>query len=142
MSLVPQTLFGLAKLPPEFQQTLAADVLQLNAFEVLPDPFVGVEIGSVEKGKLFKLHPRSCSASQKLLYGPSTLDGRAVPDYQELALDPAQEVLEETHHVFSVEGALLLHHVEPALKGDAADHREMIAGELLVQDGRLAHRRA
>jgi hypothetical protein len=47
VSLVPQTLFGLAKLPPEFQQTLAADVLQLNAFEVLPDPFVGVEIGSV-----------------------------------------------------------------------------------------------
>jgi hypothetical protein len=71
-----------------------------------------------------KLHPKKLLRfSEKLLYGPSsTVDGRAVPDYQELALDPAQEVLEQTHHVFfCVEGALLLHHVEPALKkGDAA----------------------
>jgi hypothetical protein len=47
---------------------------------------------------------------------------------------------QEANHIFSLEGALLLHHVKLALQADTADHREMIARELLVQDGCLAHR--
>src|SRR3712207_227865 len=49
-------------------------------------------------------------------------------------------MLQEANHVFSLEGALLLHHVKLALQADGADHREMIAREFLLQDGRLAHR--
>src|SRR3712207_9310187 len=67
---------------------------------------------------------------------------RAVPDYQPLTGNPPQQMLQEANHVFSLEGALLLHHVKLALQAHGADHREMIEREreILLQDGRLAHR--
>src|SRR3712207_836168 len=52
---------------------------------------------------------------------------RAVPDYQPLTGNPPQQMLQEANHVFSLEGALLLHHVKLALQAHGADHREMIA---------------
>jgi len=44
--------------------------------------------------------------------------GRAVPYEEQLARDLAQKVLEEAHHILSLEGALLLFHVELAFEGD------------------------
>ena len=46
----------------------------------------------------------------------------------------------ETHYVFSLEGPILLQHVEIALKSYAAHHREVIAGEILIEDRCLSHR--
>jgi hypothetical protein len=36
------------------------------------------------------------------------MDGRAVPDNEQLAGDLVHEVLEETHYVFSLESPILL----------------------------------
>src|SRR5215211_6039982 len=69
------------------------------------------------------------------------MDRRAVPNHHQLAGDLVHEVLEETHYVFSLEGALLLQHVELALKSYATHHREVIAGEILMEDGCLSQER-
>jgi hypothetical protein len=42
ISFVPQALFGLAQLDLQLRQAPAAEVLQLHALEVLPDPLLGV----------------------------------------------------------------------------------------------------
>src|SRR3954464_12669579 len=68
------------------------------------------------------------------------MDGRAVPDDQELARYLAEGVLEEANHVLALESPLLLEHQQLSLQGDTAHGREVIARELLVEDGRLAHR--
>src|SRR5215218_8065790 len=92
ISFVSQALFGLAQLYPQLREALAAEVLQLNTLEVLPDPLVRVEIRSVA-GQLFELHPRSCPARQKVLDCPSPMYRRAVPNHQQLARNLAHEVL-------------------------------------------------
>src|SRR4029453_14186311 len=64
---------------------------------------------------------------------------RAVPYDEQLAGDLAHQVLEEAHHVLSLEGTLLLHHVEFAIEGDGAHGGEVISREVLLEDGRLSH---
>ena len=59
---------------------------------------------------------------------------------KQLAGDLAHQVLEEAHHVLSLEGTLLLHHVELAIEGDGAHGGEVISREVLLEDGRLSHR--
>src|SRR5215203_814333 len=66
--------------------------------------------------------------------------GRAVPDYQQLARYLAHKVFEKAHHVFCLEGSILLDHVELALKGDGAHCREVIAREPLMEHKRLSYR--
>src|SRR5918995_1816885 len=68
------------------------------------------------------------------------MDRRAVPDNEQLAGDLVHEVLEKAHYVFSLEGPILLQHVELALKSYATHHREVITAEMLMEDGRLSHR--
>jgi hypothetical protein len=50
------------------------------------------------------------------------------------------EVLEKAHYIFSVEGTLLLYHVELALKSYATHRRKVISREVLLEDGRLSYR--
>src|SRR5215218_9907384 len=56
VSLVSETLLGLAELDLQLCEALTAEVLQLHAFEVLPDTLVGVEIRSIAR-QLFELQP-------------------------------------------------------------------------------------
>jgi hypothetical protein len=42
------------------------------------------------------------------------VDRRSVPYEEQLARNLAHQVLEEAHYIFSLEGALLLYHVELA----------------------------
>src|SRR5215207_9268768 len=65
---------------------------------------------------------------------------RAVPYDEQLARDLAQKVLEEAHHIFSLEGLLLFDHVELAFEGYATHRREVISAEMLLEDRRLSHR--
>src|ERR687897_1217194 len=65
---------------------------------------------------------------------------RAIPDHQHLARNLAHEVLEEAYRVLSLEGSVLLHHVELAFERDAAHRRKVISREILLENGRLPHR--
>src|SRR5687767_13753128 len=66
------------------------------------------------------LHPANRPADQKILYRPTAMYHRAVPDDEQLAGDLPQEMPQEANHIFSLEGSLLLHHVTLALQADGA----------------------
>jgi hypothetical protein len=68
------------------------------------------------------------------------MDRRIIPDDEQLARDLPQEVPQEADHIRTLEGPLLLHHVKLAFHAAGADHRQMIACKVLMQDGSLAHR--
>src|SRR3954447_7820192 len=69
------------------------------------------------------------------------MNGRAVPDDQQLARYLAEGVLlEEANYVLALESPLLFEHQQLSLQGDTAHRREVIARELLVKDGHLAYR--
>src|SRR5215212_1124140 len=139
ISFVSQTLFGLAQLDLQLREALAAEVLQLHILQMLPDPLLGVEIGRVA-GQLLQLQPPGRPASQKIFDRSTAMYRRSVPDEEQFARDLPQEVPQEADHIRTLEGPLLLHRVEFALHGDGADHGQMIARKLLVEDGRLTHR--
>src|SRR3712207_1576830 len=80
------------------------------------------------------------SVREELFDRLATMDRRTIPDDEQLARDLPQGVSQEAHHVWTLEGPLLVHHQQLALQGDAADYREMVAAKVLVQDGRPAHR--
>ena len=121
MLLVPQALLGFAQLDLQLAEALAAKVLQLHALEVFPDSLVGIEIGCVARELLKHKSPGSPSG-EKVLYRPSAMYRRAVPYDEQLTGYSAHKVPQKAHYVFSFEDSLLLHHVELALQGDAAEH--------------------
>ena len=93
------------ELDPQLREALTAEVLQLQAFEMIPDPLIGVEIGSVAR-QLFELHSSRRPACQKLLHWPRAMYRRAVPDNEQLGGDLMHQVLQKTHHIFTLEKAL------------------------------------
>ena len=78
ISLVSQPLFSLAQFDPQLGKALAAELLQLNTLEVLVDPFVGIEVGSVA-GQLLQLYSTGRPASQEILDRPRAMYRRASP---------------------------------------------------------------
>jgi hypothetical protein len=110
-----------------------------STLEVLVDPFVGIEVGSVD-GQLLQLYSTGRPASQEILDRPRAMYRRAIPDHQHLERNLAHEVHQEAHRTFSLEGSFLLDHVELAFEGYAAHHRKMIVAETFMEDGRLSYR--
>ena len=72
----------------------------------------------------------------------ATVDWRAIPDYQELTGDLAQDMLEKANHVRSLESAFLLHHQQLTFRSDATNYREMVAAQVLSQNWRLTGKAA
>src|ERR671912_1515202 len=64
----------------------------------------------------------------------------AVPYDEQLAGDLTHQMLQEAHRVLSLEGPILLPHVELAFESDGAHRRKVISGEILLQNGRLSYR--
>src|SRR5919112_5909576 len=76
VALVPQALLGFAQLSPQLAEAPATHVFQLHVLQVLPNPLIGVQLGSVA-GQPLQPQPSSRAALQELLYGSATVDGRA-----------------------------------------------------------------
>ena len=81
------------------------------------------------------------STAQEVLDRLATMNGRAIPEDQELATDLAQQDPQEPDDVFGVVGALLRLQEETSLGRDATDDRQMIMGERHSEHGRLPARR-
>jgi hypothetical protein len=79
VSLVSQTLLGLAQLYTQFRKAPAADVLEFHVLQVLPDSLIGVEIGSVAR-KPLQLKPILRLAGEELFDRSTAMDRRTIPD--------------------------------------------------------------
>jgi len=86
-------------------------------------------------------YPGNCSrcsrlaAPQEVLDGLAAMNGRAIPDDQQLAADLAQQHAQEAHDIGRAVGLLLGLHEQAPRRHDAADRREMVMGERHLQEG-------
>ncbi len=80
-------------------------------------------------------------ALEKVLDLVSAVNGRAVPDKNNLAGDLASEPAQEAHHYFGIIGSGMHLPEQAPIGGDAADRRKMIARQFDAQQGRLPARR-
>jgi len=135
--LVPEPSHRQTDLSFEVSQIATAEIAELNVFEVVPDALVSVQIWRIP-GELLQMQALSSAISQELFDGLIAMDGRAVPDHEELAGEMAQQMTEEAHHILAMEGLLPGHVEELAIVGDATDRREMIPGERDVQERSLS----
>jgi hypothetical protein len=137
---VPQSCNSQAQFMAEFILVMATDVSQLNILQVIPDPFVRVQIGRIARQLRHADLPGS-ARRQEGLDGLVPVDGRTIPDDQYLAANMAQQMLQEAHDLWSFERVRLHLDQQLPMPGDPADDREMIPRQGHMDDGRLATRR-
>src|SRR5918996_835779 len=107
---------------------LTNDILQLYPFQVVPDPLVGVQLGGVG-WQLLQMDSLAGRAGQKSFDLLAPVNGTAIPDDQQPHRDVGGQVPQETGCIPTTEGPVLYLGVQPAMGGDAADHRQMIPAE-------------
>ena len=118
----------------------AADIAELNPFELRPEPLIRVQFRSVSR-EAFDVQPLRRAIRQEVFDDVTAVNGRAIPDDHQAARHLAQQVFEKRHDVGSMEGTLLAVKVHLALGGYGRDGRQMIACPPLPQHGRLSDRR-
>src|SRR5258706_9079290 len=136
VTLVTQPLFGAPQREVELREVLATDVAQLATFQVVPDPFDGVEIRRVA-WKLLQMDPLGGSLDQEVFDRLAAVNGGPIPDDEEFAAHLAQEQAQETDHLGTVIGPRLGLQEEAPVAAEGADGRAMISGEGDAQHGRL-----
>ena len=117
----------------------AADIAQLDSFEVLPAPLARVELRSIGREAL-QLQTLGGAIGEEVPDDLTAMDWGAIPDEHHPAWHLAQQVLEKPNDVVRVDRAVLAMEVELALGRNGTDGREMVAGAPLPQDGRVAPR--
>lgn len=137
---VPEPAHGEAEFPAQFVHVHAAAVLQFLAFEQVPQPFRWVQVRRIG-GQPLQMESLRCTGGKEVFDRLAAMDGRAVPDHEQLASHLAQQLAQEADDRWPAEGRLLDVGEEPAIGGEGADHREMVVGERRTQHRRLAHRR-
>lgn len=120
-------------------QVRAAQVPQLDPLEVLPHPFVRVEVGRVGRQPL-QMYGRRAAIGQVVLDRPAMVNGRAVPDDQQPLGDITPEVAQEEDALRPGQRVAPDERRQLPRRGDAAHRRQVIARLEDPQDGRLAAR--
>ena len=135
-----EPLAGGTELPPRFLQIMATEVAHLDLLQVPPDALFRVQLRRIA-GESLEVNRLGCPVAQILPDGFAAVDRRAIPEDQQLARDMAPQMIEEADHLGARDRRLVDLEVQPPLKPDGADDREMIAAERVMQDRRLAPRR-
>lgn len=135
---MPETRPGKEQLLIELAEILATEILQFAAFEQVPNPFLRIELGCISR-QTFQMNAGSRTSRQKVFDHLAVMDGRTIPDNQQLPRNLAQELLEKAHHIWSLVGVILGLHEQSPLWCQRSDGRDMVTGELHAQERRLAH---
>jgi hypothetical protein len=139
MRLAPQAPHGQLQLDLQFVQIGAAEVAEFDVLEIVPDALVRVEVRRVA-GQLLQVEAGGGPLSEEVLDRPGAVDGRPIPEHQELPGEVPQQVLQEADHRGAPERLPALLDQQPPGVGQATDHGEMIPGAGHAQDGRPAPR--
>src|ERR671918_758765 len=107
---------------------LTDDILQLHSLQVIPDSLIRVQLRSVGR-QLLQVDSLPGRAGQKSFDLMAAMDGVAIPDDQQLHRDVGGQVLEEAGRILAPEGTVLHSGVQPAMGGNATNHREMVPAE-------------
>ena len=121
----------------QFVQVMASKVSQFHIFEVVPNSFIRVQVWGVA-WQLLHPHRLALISGQVCCYCLVPVDGYAIPDNQQLALDMAVQMFQKTHNPHSLEGLLLHFHQQLSTFGYATDSRQMVPRQRHAQHWCLA----
>ena len=107
---------------------LTDNILQLHPLQVVPDPLIRVQLGSIG-GQLLQRDSRPSWAGQEGFARLAAVEGAAIPDEQQPHRDVGGPLLQEPRRIYTPEGPVLDPSVQPAMGGDATDYRQMVPAE-------------
>jgi len=139
-STMPQPFFGTTQLSLDMLHVKAANILEFDSFEPIPDPFLWIQFGRISR-QTFKMNPLGTAFCQKVFDRLTAMNRRSIPDDQQWACDLTGEHLQKANHIWPFVRMVLRLHDDLSFWSNAAHSREMVTGQLHFQDGRLAHRR-
>lgn len=133
---MPEPRHGATQFLMQLGEIIATDVAELDLLEIAPNPFIGVQLRRIG-WELLQMDPRRTTGGQKVPDRLGPVDGRPIPEHQELPGDVPQQVAQEAHHIGAVE-RLPAHLQQQLSRGcEPTDHGEVIPGQKRPQDGRL-----
>jgi hypothetical protein len=121
-------------------QILAPYIAQLDIFELLPHPFVGVELWRIGR-QVFQMNKRAATLRQKRLQLFTTMDRCAIPDRQQRRANLAAQMTQEEDAFPAGQGRVTAQREQVTLGSNTTHDRPMIAGQHPAQDRGLAARR-
>jgi hypothetical protein len=97
---------------------LTDNILQLHPLQVVPDPLIRVQLGSID-WQLLQMDSLPRWAGQEGFDRLAPVDGAAIPDHQQPHRDVGGQLLQEPRRIYTPEGPVLDPGVQPAVGGDA-----------------------
>lgn len=123
---------GEAQFTAKMTQVGAADVAQLDPFQILPDALIRVEVGGVAR-QLLKMHTLCATLGQEVLDGLAAMNGGAVPNNEQPSSDTSQEVLQEDDDIIALKRSFLHQEQQLVIESDATDRRQVISAQGSVE---------
>ncbi len=117
---VAESLEGTGDSVSEPAQAGEAAVAEFDVLEVAPEVLDRIEVGCIA-GEALPLEPGGRTGGQEILDRLTAVGGQAIPDPEELAGDPGEEVLEEADDAGAIEGDTLRQGVDLAVERQGAD---------------------
>ena len=137
--MVAQAGERLAQFELEFPERLAHQVAQFVVLEQVPEAIRRVEVWRIG-GQSLQMEALTGIGGQEVLDGLAVMDRGAVPEHQQGAGEVLEELAQEAHDLGARDGMGVRAGEDPALLGERADDREMIATERRPQHRRLSAR--
>jgi len=122
---------------PHFADRIQAQIGQLAVLHVAPDVFDRVEFRRI-RGQAFQ-DQVSGERFDVVFNHSATVRRQAVPDHQQLAANLLDQRLQEFDELWAADRAGMKAEIEVP-EADPGDHRQLLPGEAVLQDGRLAFR--
>src|ERR687891_1918962 len=82
---------------------LTDNILQLHPLQVVPDPLIGVQLGSIG-WQLLQMDSLPSRAGQEGFDRLAPVDGAAIPDHQQPHRDVGGQLLQEPRRIYTPEG--------------------------------------
>ena len=87
-----EPFFGMKDLLLDLLDAKTAKVLEFDALEKIPNPFLGIQFGRISR-QTFNANPLGSPFCQEIFDGLTAVNGCSVSDQQDQAADLAQEKL-------------------------------------------------
>jgi len=116
---------------------MTTDILEFNMFQIVPDTLIWIQIRCIP-WETFQPDPCGGASGQKVFDGLTAMNGGAVPDNEQLALDGGLQLLQKGDDGNAVVSCGLHRQVDLTRRRNGADYRVMVMRELAAQQRRFA----
>lgn len=137
---MPQPFFSPQHFLSDVLHVKTTNIFEFDPFEQIPDPFLWIELRRIGR-QAFQMNALRTAFRQVIFDRLAAMNGRSVPDHQELASNLAGEQLQEANDIGAFVRMILGLHEDAALRGNAAHDREVITGQLDPHRWRFPDRR-